>query len=97
MKVEGVKNWQVGQVFMSTKFDDEAFVVSSISPIGEQKYDTKGKPKPMMHGYFIEYIPETVNRILPSGFNWEHKRKPFMSNDDLIKREIALGNWIASE
>lgn len=97
MTTNGVKNWQVGQVFISTKFDDEAFVVSSISPIGEQKYDAKGKAKPMTYGYSLEYIPETVNRILPSGSNWEHKRKPFISNDDLIKREIDLGNWIAGE
>lgn len=92
--MQGVDKWGIGQVFCSTRFD-ESFVVSDIYPVGEQKYDAKGKAKARPMAYEITHIPETTISIMPSGTKWVHTRDSFASNDDIIGKEISLGNWVA--
>lgn len=91
--MQGVDKWGIGQLFGSTRFD-ESFVISDIIPIGEIKFDTKGKPKARSMSYEISYIPNITVSVLPSGSEWVHVREPFMSNDDIISKELSLHNWV---
>lgn len=95
--MKDVENWEVGQVFVSTRMDNDAFVVADISATSEQKFDSRGKPKPVPHAYVLGRIPESVEYIMPSGSIWVHNRKSFFITDDLIRREISIGNWVAVE
>lgn len=86
------KKYEVGQIFKSTRFDDESFYVSDIKHI--TKETKTGKVSVTGSSYEISYIPDVVVKDMPSGSKWVHERGPFVSNDELIHKEIALGNWI---
>lgn len=92
-----VKKYSVGTVFKSSRFD-EAWVISDIVVTGNKNKTVRGKSIPASsYSYEISHIPEVIQHVLPSGVEWIHKFEPFNSHDEIIDREISLGNWIMSE
>lgn len=91
--MKNVENWEIGQLFKSLRSDDEAWVIDSIDPVSELKLDSKGKPKVRSYSYVLLPIPEELSLTMPTGQQWVRKRHRFTSSDELIKKEIGLGNW----
>lgn len=88
-----VKKYQIGDTFKSTRFD-EAFVISGMMGAGTKNKTVKGRSVAYeVFSYEMSRIPEQLVDILPSGVKWKREHKPFPSHDELIDREIALGNW----
>ena len=84
------KKYEIGQVFKSTRFDSDNFLIVDII---EQTKETKQKKTSVTgSSYLLSYIPEVTENVMPSGRVWVHKREPFQSNDEIIDREIKLGN-----
>ena len=93
-----VSKYEIGQVFKSTRHENEAFIISDKVAITKAKTNAKGSvTTPATLSYLIEYIPDIVEHRMPSGVMWVKIRQPFTSNDDIINREIAVGNWEAVE
>lgn len=89
------KKYDIGTVFKSTRYENDAFVVSGKIITDKATETTKGKPKaPKKFAYEISHIPDLVVEQMSSGSAWRHERNPFMSNDEIIDKEISLGNWI---
>lgn len=88
------KKYADGQVFISTRFDNEAFVITGKQATGKVVVNKKGAiTQPKSFVYLIEQIPDEVILDMPNGSKWTHKRQSFTSNDDIIDKEISLGNW----
>lgn len=89
------KKYSVGQVFKSTRFETDAFVISALVATGKPQTNAKGKPKShRTFSYEVSYIPDVLVHVLPNGSDWINTRKPFMSSDEIIDKEISQGNWI---
>lgn len=89
--------YHIGDMFKSTRFDD-VFLIYDIIATDKPKISKKGKElAPKIFAYIMSYIPETKSDTLPSGEQWTRTRKHFQTSDEIIDKEISMGNWIKSE
>lgn len=87
--------YTIGQVFQSIRNEEDAFVISDRVSVGKSTVDKKGKTIPSKtFSYELSYIPEVLTHEMPSGDQWIHIRESFLTHDELIDKELALGNWI---